>query len=93
MNGIIGRKLGMTQLFAEDGTLTGVTVIEAGPGPVGQIPKTDAATRVQLGFDARSPKNTSKAEKGHAAKAGLTETPRILPSTFCLLHSAFWSMS
>src|SRR3954471_12163164 len=78
MNGIIGRKLGMTQLFAEDGTLTGVTLIEAGPCPVVQIRQQAGATRVQLGFDARSPKNTSKAEKGHAAKAGLEKTPRIL---------------
>ncbi len=78
MNGIIGRKLGMTQLFAEDGTLTGVTVIEAGPCPVVQIRKTDSATRVQLGFGTRLAKNTSKAEKGHAAKAGIAETPRIL---------------
>jgi large subunit ribosomal protein L3 len=78
MNGIIGRKLGMTQLFAEDGTLTGVTVIEAGPCPVVQVRKTDAATRVQLGFGSRKAKNTSKAEAGHAKKAGLAETPRIL---------------
>jgi large subunit ribosomal protein L3 len=78
MNGIIGRKLGMTQLFAEDGTLTGVTVIEAGPCPVVQVRKTDSATRVQLGFDSRSPKNTSKAEAGHAKKAGLDKTPRVL---------------
>ena len=78
MNGIIGRKLGMTQVFAEDGTLTGVTVIEAGPCPVVQVRKADSATRVQLGFDARHPKNVSKAEKGHAAKAGLAEAPRVL---------------
>jgi large subunit ribosomal protein L3 len=78
MNGIIGRKLGMTQLFAEDGTLTGVTVIEAGPCPVVQVRKTDAATRVQLGFDTLKDKNAPKAERGHAAKAGLTATPRVL---------------
>lgn len=78
MNAIIGRKLGMTQLFAEDGTLTGVTVIEAGPCPVVQVRKTDAATRVQLGFDKRKPKNANKAEQGHAAKAGLADTPRVL---------------
>jgi len=78
MNGIIGRKLGMTQLFAENGTLTGVTVIEAGPCPVVQVRKTNSATKVQLGFGSRRPKNTSKAEAGHAKKAGLAETPRIL---------------
>jgi large subunit ribosomal protein L3 len=78
MNGIIGRKLGMTQVFAEDGTLTGVTLIEAGPCPVVQVRKTDAATRVQLGFESRRTKNASKAERGHAAKAGLTDAPRVL---------------
>ena len=78
MNGIIGRKLGMTQLFAEDGTLTGVTVIEAGPCPVVQVRKADSTTRVQLGFEAKKAKNASKAEAGHAKKAGLAETPRVL---------------
>ena len=78
MNGIIGRKLGMTQLFAEDGTLTGVTVIEAGPCPVVQVRKADAVTRVQLGFETLHPKNASKAERGHAAKATLEGTPRVL---------------
>ncbi len=78
MNGIIGSKLGMTQLFSEDGTLTGVTVIEAGPCPVVQVRKADAVTRVQLGFETLHPKNASKARKGHAAKAGLEGTPRVL---------------
>jgi large subunit ribosomal protein L3 len=78
MNAIIGRKLGMTQLFAEDGTLTAVTLIEAGPCPVVQVRTSDGATRVQLGFETLKPKNSPKAERGHAAKAGLTGTPRVL---------------
>ena len=80
MNGIIGRKLGMTQLFAEDGTLTAVTVIEAGPCPVVQVRAAEAegTHRVQLGFETLKPKNASKAERGHAAKAGLEATPRVL---------------
>jgi large subunit ribosomal protein L3 len=78
MTGIIGRKLGMTQLFAEDGTLTGVTLIEAGPCPVVQVRKTGDAMRVQLGFETLHPKNAPKAERGHAAKAGLEGTPRVL---------------
>ena len=80
MNGIIGRKLGMTQLFAEDGTLTAVTVIEAGPCPVVQVRAAEAAGahRVQLGFEALKPSRTAKARKGHAAKAGLEQTPRVL---------------
>jgi large subunit ribosomal protein L3 len=78
MNGIIGRKLGMTQLFAEDGTLTAVTLIEAGPCPVVQVRQSDGAQRVQLGFETKKPKNAPKAEKGHAGKAGVESTPRVL---------------
>jgi large subunit ribosomal protein L3 len=78
MNAIIGRKLGMTQLFAEDGTVTPVTVIEAGPCPVVQVRSADGATRVQLGFGVAKAKRASRAEKGHAAKAGLEAAPKVL---------------
>ncbi|OGT92557.1 MAG: 50S ribosomal protein L3 [Gemmatimonadetes bacterium GWC2_71_9] len=78
MNAIIGRKLGMTQLFAEDGTVTPVTVIEAGPCPVVQVRSGDGATRVQLGFGAAKAKRASRAERGHAAKAGLEAAPKVL---------------
>jgi large subunit ribosomal protein L3 len=78
MNAIIGRKLGMTQLFAEDGTLTAVTVIEAGPCPVVQVRGGDGAARVQLGFGARRAKRSSKAERAHAAKAGVEQAPAVL---------------
>jgi large subunit ribosomal protein L3 len=78
MNVIIGRKLGMTQLFAEDGTQIPVTVIEAGPCPVVQVREHAGATRVQLGFGERRVKRTTKAERNHAAKAGLTYTPQFL---------------
>ncbi len=78
MNVIIGRKLGMTQLFAEDGTQIPVTVIEAGPCPVVQVRAFAGATRVQLGFGERRAKRATKAARGHAAKAGLQHTPRIL---------------
>ena len=74
MNGIIGRKLGMTRLFAEDGVVTPVTVIEAGPCRVTQL-KEDV---VQLGFGSKKLTRTSKAELGHAKKAGLDAAPRIL---------------
>jgi large subunit ribosomal protein L3 len=73
-NGLIGRKLGMTRLFAEDGTATPVTVIEAGPCSVVQVkPGT-----VQLGFGARKATRTSKAELGHAKAAGLEAAPRVI---------------
>lgn len=76
MNGLIGRKLGMTRLFSEEGASVPVTVIEAGPCPVVQA----SATHVQLGFGARKPKRTPKALRGHVAKAGLEVAPRVLAS-------------
>jgi len=78
MNAIIGRKLGMTQLFAEDGTLTPVTVIEAGPCPVVQVRQADGMNRVQLGFGAVKAKRAQKARRAHAAKASLDYAPRVL---------------
>lgn len=72
--GLIGRKLGMTRVFAEDGTAVPVTVIEAGPCRVVQVRDAD----VQLGFGAKRAKLTSKAEAGHAAKAGLEAAPRVV---------------
>ncbi len=81
MDAIIGRKIGMTQLFAEDGTATPVTVIEAGPCPVVQVRAghaAGAAQRVQLGFETARAKLSTKAERAHAAKAGLQDAPKIL---------------
>ncbi len=76
MNALIGRKLGMTRLFNEEGTHVPVTVIEAGPCPVVQI----AGDRVQIGFEAKKPKRTAKALLGHAKLAGLETAPRVLRS-------------
>ncbi len=76
MNGLIGRKLGMTRLFDEEGTHVPVTVIEAGPCPVVQV----MATAVQLGFGAKKPKRSPKALLGHAKRAGLETAPRVLHS-------------
>ena len=76
MNGLIGRKLGMTRLFDEEGTNVPVTVIEAGPCPVVQV----AGDRVQLGFEQLKAKRTPKARLGHAKKAGLEAAPRVLKS-------------
>ena len=76
MNGLIGRKLGMTRVFGADGAHVPVTVIEAGPCPVVQVTE----TQVQLGFGALKPKRTPKALAGHAKKAGLETTPRVLES-------------
>lgn len=80
MSGIIGRKLGMTQIFEENGTVVPVTVIEAGPCPVVQVRTADrdGYSAVQLGFGTRKESRASKAEKGHALKAGLTGAPAVL---------------
>ena len=76
MNGLIGRKLGMTRLFDEEGTNVPVTVIEAGPCPIVQV----TGDRVQLGFEQLKAKRTPKARLGHAKKAGLEAAPRVLKS-------------
>lgn len=69
--GILGRKVGMTQVFAENGDLIPVTVIEATPNVVLQKKsmETDGYTAVQLGFDDKREKLANKPEKGHVAKA------------------------
>jgi large subunit ribosomal protein L3 len=74
MNGLIGRKLGMTRVFDAAGTHIPVTVIEAGPCPVISV----GDGRAELGFGAKKPKNAPKALAGHAKKAGVETTPRII---------------
>ena len=71
MKGILGRKLGMTQVFSEDGTVIPVTVIEAGPCVVLQKKEvaTDGYDAVQIGFADKKAKRATKAEQGHAQKA------------------------
>src|SRR5574337_1736421 len=73
-NGLIGRKLGMTRVFGEDGLSVPVTVIEAGPCRVMRT----GAGRVQLGFGARRPVRTTRAALGHARAAGLDAAPAVL---------------
>jgi large subunit ribosomal protein L3 len=72
MPAIIGRKLGMTQVFTEDGTVVPVTVIEAGPCPVTAIrdPERDGYSAVQLAFGDVDEDRLSKAELGHLKNAG-----------------------
>ncbi|MCM3164467.1 50S ribosomal protein L3 [Metabacillus litoralis] len=69
--GILGRKVGMTQVFAENGDLIPVTVIEASPNVVLQKKSvdTDGYNAVQLGFEDKREKLSNKPEKGHVAKA------------------------
>ncbi len=70
---IIGRKAGMTQLFAEDGKVIPVTVVEAGPCPVVQIKtkESDGYTALKLGFSETSEKSLNKPELGQFKKAGV----------------------
>ncbi len=72
MAAIIGKKLGMTQVFAEDGTRVPVTVIEAGPCPVTAVRDADrdGYAAVQLAFGEVPERKLSKAELGHLKKAG-----------------------
>ena len=71
--GIIGKKLGMTQIFLEDGSVVPVTVIEAGPCTVAQkkTVDTDGYDAVQLAFGDVKEKHMTKAEIGHFKKAGI----------------------
>jgi large subunit ribosomal protein L3 len=74
VKGIVGRKLGMTQLFdPESGRVTPVTVIQAGPCPVVQVKtvESDGYEAVQLAFDIVAERKISKAETGHLKKAGV----------------------
>jgi len=70
--GILGKKLGMTRIFKDDGTICPVTVIEAGPCPVMQIKTLDKEgyNALQLGYDAIAERKVNKPQKGHMAKAG-----------------------
>lgn len=80
VNGIIGKKVGMTQIFAPDGTVTPVTVIKAGPCVVVQrkTVSTDGYEAVQLGLvEEKAPRKTNKPMAGHFKKAGLPPT-RVL---------------
>ena len=75
VRGLIGKKIGMTRIFEEDGRMVPVTVLECGPCPITQIKndEIDGYTAVQLGFgNDRKPKRTPKALEGHLAKAGVT---------------------
>ncbi len=73
MKSIVGKKVGMTQIFNEDGVMIPVTVIEAGPVVVTQIKKeeTDGYNAVQVGFGEVKEKHVNKPMRGHFAKAGV----------------------
>lgn len=70
---IIARKIGMTQIFMEDGVLVPVTVLQAGPCTVTQVKtlENDGYSAVQLGFESKKESKTNSPDKGHFAKAGV----------------------
>lgn len=74
MKGILGRKIGMTQVFDQDGKLTPVTVVEVTPNVVTQIKtkENDGYEAIQLGFDTKREKLATKASIGHTNKANTT---------------------
>jgi large subunit ribosomal protein L3 len=81
VKGIVGRKLGMTQVFdQETGRLTSVTVIEAGPCPVVAVrtEENDGYDAVQLAFDAVPERKITKPEAGHLAKHGVGPHRRLV---------------
>ena len=77
---ILGKKLGMTQVYDAQNVLVPVTVVEAGPCAVVQVKtvETDGYNAVQIGFSQKKEKNTAGGEFGHAKKAGLNAAPRVL---------------
>src|SRR3982751_6028546 len=93
ISGIIGRKMGMTQIFAEDGTVTPVTVIKAGPCVVVQtksVSGRDGYNAIQLGFVEDKPirlKNVSKPLRGHFEKTGGGLPPTRILKEFRLTAS------
>ena len=79
MTGIIGKKIGMTQLFDDDGNVVAVTVVQAGPCPVTQVRTldTDGYEAVQLAFEDCKDKHISRPELGHLKKAGVSPVSRL----------------
>lgn len=77
---LLGKKIGMTQVYDDKNVLVPVTVVEAGPCSVVQTKtvESDGYNAVQLGYDAKKLKNTAKGELNHAKKAGLEKAPRVL---------------
>jgi large subunit ribosomal protein L3 len=74
IKGVLGTKLGMTQVFADDGRIVPVTVVAAGPCVVTAVrtPDADGYSAVQLGFGEIDPRKVTKPVAGHFAKAGVT---------------------
>lgn len=81
---LLGKKLGMTQVFDSDNKVVPVTVVQAGPCPVLQVKtvETDGYNAIQIGYLTRKEKRSSKAALGHAKKAGVA-LPRVIREVRC----------
>lgn len=80
ISSLLGKKIGMTQVYDVHNVLVPVSVVQAGPCSVVQVKtlETDGYHAVQIGFATKKPKNTAAGELGHAQKAGLEVAPRVL---------------
>ncbi len=80
MSGLIGKKIGMTSLYDENGKNMPCTVIQAGPCVITQVrtEEVDGYNALQLGFDDKKDKHTSKAAKGHFKKAGTNAKRKVV---------------
>jgi large subunit ribosomal protein L3 len=80
MSGLLGKKIGMTSLYDENGKNIPCTVIEAGPCPVTQVrtEEVDGYEALQLGFDDKTEKSSTMAEKGHFKKAGSSVKRKVV---------------
>ncbi len=84
MPGLIGKKIGMTSVYNEEGNNTPCTVLELGPCAVTQIKtkEVDGYSAVQLGYDDKKEKNTSAAQNGHFKKAGVSPKRKLVEFEF-----------
>ena len=80
MSGLIGKKVGMTSIFDDNGKNIPCTVIEAGPCVVTQVrtEEVDGYNALQLGFDDKAEKRANKAEMGHVKKAGASPKKKVV---------------
>ncbi|NNK82124.1 MAG: 50S ribosomal protein L3 [Flavobacteriaceae bacterium] len=80
MSGLIGKKIGMTSIFDDNGKNVPCTVIEAGPCIVTQVrtEEVDGYNAIQLGFDDKTEKSATKAELGHSKKAGTSVKRKVV---------------
>ena len=83
MKTILGKKVGMTQIFAESGEVIPVTVIQAGPEVVTQVKtvETDGYNAVQVGFEDQKPQRLNKPATGHFAKSGVSPKKHLIEFT------------